>query len=334
MAVRVLVADDQFPSEREAENDSVKQQIIQRKGAELRARGKDPEAAVREDREWFVGLKEYLENKLQYVVLPARHFQDAEDLIRQPDTFDIAVIDLSWTGDATLGTRSRDNVGLTLLEQLHERNRGRKSPLPVIVLSQNYTKDPELIPLVVRKGALPVPKDYTPTGHQAVGGAIEYVSQHATATGVKQPHKIFLVHGHDIGLLHEVARFLEKLKQRPVILREEANAGKTIIEKIDDYADVTYAVVMLTPDDRGEKASSSFEEQKKRARQNVIFELGYFIGKLGRDKVTALYIPGVEIPSDYSGVLFTCLDDRGAWRIELARELKKAGFSVDLNLAI
>jgi predicted nucleotide-binding protein len=283
-------------------------------------------------------LKEYLEDKLQYALVPARHFQDAVDLIGRPDAFDVAVVDLSWTGDATLGTRPRDNIGLKLVEQLYECNRTGQPHRPVIVLSQNYTKDPELVPLVVRKDALPVPKNYTPTGHQAIGGAIAYVSQHATGTGIRQPHpdrdKIFLVHGHDIGLLNEVARFLERLKQTPVILREQPNAGKTIIEKFGDFASVGYAIVLLTPDDRGAEVSSPFEKQQPRARQNVIFELGYFIGKLGRDRVTALYAPNVEIPSDYSGVLFTGKDDRGAWRLELARELKAAGFQVDLNLAM
>ena len=119
-----------------------------------------------------------------------------------------------------------------------------------------------------------------------------------------------------------------------MILREQPNAGKTVIEKFGDFADVGYAIVLLTPDDQGAETLKPFQEQRKRARQNVIFELGYFIGKLGRDKVTALYMSDVEIPSDYSGVLFTSVDDRGAWRLELAGELKAAGFAVDLNLAI
>jgi len=338
VAIKVLIADDQFPSERDEENESTKQELIRLKGQELRARGKDPEAAVKEDREWFAGLKEYLEDKLQYVVVPARRYQDALDLIGRSEAFDVAVIDLSWIGDATLDPRRRDNVGLKLLEQLYEGNRTGPRHRPVIVLSQNYTKDPELVPLVVKKDALPVPKNYTPMGHQAIGGAIAYVSRHATGTGITQPNpncdKIFLVHGHDTGFLNEVARFLERLKQTPVILREQPNAGKTIIEKFGDFADVGYAIVLLTPDDRGAEASLPFEKQRPRARQNVIFELGYFIGKLGRDRVTALYAPNVEIPSDYSGVLFTGKDDRGAWRLELARELKAAGFPIDLNLAI
>lgn len=147
-------------------------------------------------------------------------------------------------------------------------------------------------------------------------------------------HRIFLVHGHDERVLHEVARFLERLKQEVIVLREQPSAGRTIIEKFVDYSDVGYAVVLLTPDDRGATANTPFEQQHGRARQNVIFELGYFIGKLGRNRVTALYVPGVEVPSDYSGVAFVAFDDRGAWRLELAREFRAAGLSVDMNLAL
>lgn len=151
------------------------------------------------------------------------------------------------------------------------------------------------------------------------------------------PHlsrRVFLVHGHHDGLLHEVARYLEKLKLEPVILREQPSSGRTIIEKFVDFADVAYAVVLLTPDDRGGMVKDAFEQQRPRARQNVILELGYFLGKLSRNRVTALHMGDVEIPSDYSGVAFVGVDDRGAWRLELARELKASGLDIDMNLAL
>ncbi len=147
-------------------------------------------------------------------------------------------------------------------------------------------------------------------------------------------HKVFLVHGHDMATLHETARFLEKLNQNVIILREQPNQGKTIIEKFIEYSEVGFAVVLLTHDDRGGTFSTPFEKQMARARQNVIFELGYFIGKLGRNRVCALYSQDVEIPSDYSGVLFIELDNKGAWRMALAREMKEAGFQIDMNLAV
>jgi predicted nucleotide-binding protein len=142
---------------------------------------------------------------------------------------------------------------------------------------------------------------------------------------------VFLVHGHDEAILHQTARLLEKLEIEVVILREQPNAGRTIIEKFVDYSNVRFAVVLLTGDDRGGEKSLDFDRQKLRPRQNVILELGYFLGKLGRKHVCALYQKDVEIPSDYEGVLFVQLDQGGSWRFELARELKTAGIDIDMN---
>jgi predicted nucleotide-binding protein len=147
-------------------------------------------------------------------------------------------------------------------------------------------------------------------------------------------HRIFLVHGHDQAALQETARFLERLGQNVVILREQPNQGRTIIEKFEDYADVGFAVVLLTPDDRGGTKAQPYDAQKPRARQNVILELGYFLGRLGRNRVCALFRPEVEIPSDYSGVLYVELDEGGGWRLQLAKELKAAGLPVDMNKAL
>jgi predicted nucleotide-binding protein len=147
-------------------------------------------------------------------------------------------------------------------------------------------------------------------------------------------HRIFLVHGHDELALHETGRFLEKLRQDVLILREQPSRGRTIIEKFEDYSDVGFAIVLLTPDDKGGVNAGPVDEQRFRARQNVIFEFGYFIGRLGRNRVCALYKAGVEIPSDYSGVLYLELDGRGAWKLELAKELKAASLPVDMNLAL
>lgn len=147
-------------------------------------------------------------------------------------------------------------------------------------------------------------------------------------------HRIFLVHGHDERALHETARFLEKLHQDVVVLREQPNKGRTIVEKFEDYSDVGFAVVLLTADDLGGSVSATADTFHKRARQNVIFEFGYFNGRLGRNRTCALYQPGVEIPSDYAGVLYIELDERGAWRLQLAKELNAAGFAIDMNDAL
>ncbi|NTV93591.1 MAG: nucleotide-binding protein [Chlorobiaceae bacterium] len=148
--------------------------------------------------------------------------------------------------------------------------------------------------------------------------------------------KVFVVHGRNEATRESVARLLEKFDLHPVILHEQPNKGRTIIEKFEQYADVAYAVVLLTADDLGglrPRTSEELPSLSLRARQNVLFELGFFIGKLGRHCVSALYEEGVEIPSDYP-VLFTPLDKVGAWRMLLGRELQAAGLLVDLNKAV
>jgi predicted nucleotide-binding protein len=158
----------------------------------------------------------------------------------------------------------------------------------------------------------------------------EAASAPEVSGSVLSPNKVFVVHGHNHGVKESVARFLEKLDLDPVILHEKPNAGRTIIEKVSDYADVHFAVVLLTADDEGRPRGSA-EPAQFRARQNVILELGYFLGKLGRARVCALYEKGVELPSDYQGVLFLPLEGGDRWKFDLVRELRAAGFAVDAN---
>ncbi len=143
--------------------------------------------------------------------------------------------------------------------------------------------------------------------------------------------KVFVVHGHDEGARHAIARFLEQIKFEVIILHEQASQGRTIIEKIEEYDDVGFAVVLLTPDDEGAKEG---DPPQPRARQNVVLELGYFIGRLGRGRVCALKRGDIEIPSDFGGVVYSPFDDNGAWRQALAKELQVAGFEVDWNLVM
>lgn len=143
---------------------------------------------------------------------------------------------------------------------------------------------------------------------------------------------IFVVHGHDDAAKISVARFIEKLGLEAVILHEQPNAGQTIIEKFERHATTSgYAVVILTPDDIGASKDSP-DDVKARARQNVILELGYFCGALGRSRVSVLVKEGVEIPSDYLGVVYTSMDSGGGWQIQLAKELKSAGLQFDANM--
>ena len=140
--------------------------------------------------------------------------------------------------------------------------------------------------------------------------------------------KVFIVHGHDDGAREMVARFLERIGLEAIILHEQANQGRTIIEKVVAHSDVGFAVVLLTPDDEG-CAKGSVPEP--RARQNVLLELGYFIGRLGREKVCALKRGTLEIPSDFAGVVWETMDSSGGWKQSLARELEAAGHNIDWN---
>jgi len=141
--------------------------------------------------------------------------------------------------------------------------------------------------------------------------------------------EVFVVHGHDDALRSEVCRLLERLDLVPVVLSEQPDRGRVLIEKFEQHADVAYAVVLLTPDDEGRLGNAG--ELKPRARQNVVFELGFFCGKLGRHRVCALVKNDVEFPSDIQGFVYKRADDAGAWRFQLAKEIKDAGLNVDLN---
>jgi len=145
-------------------------------------------------------------------------------------------------------------------------------------------------------------------------------------------NNIFIVHGHNNEVKINVARTLEKLGLNPIILHEQSNAGKTVIEKFEEHSNVSFAIVLLTDDDLGK--SKKDDKLNSRARQNVILELGYFIGKLGRNRVCPLYSKGVELPSDLYGLLYLELDQSEYWKINLAKELKTAGYDIDVNKII
>lgn len=144
--------------------------------------------------------------------------------------------------------------------------------------------------------------------------------------------RVFVVHGHDGEAREMVARFLSKVRLDPVILHEQANRGRTVIEKVEANSDVGFAVILLTPDDVGRSVKET--QLEPRARQNVLLELGYFMAVLGRANVCAFKRGHVEIPSDFFGVVWTDFDEAGAWRQALARELSAAGYQIDWNLVM
>lgn len=140
-------------------------------------------------------------------------------------------------------------------------------------------------------------------------------------------NEVFIVHGHDDLAKIETARFIEKLGFKPIILHEQASSGKTIIEKIEHYSNIGFGIILYTPCDLGGKTKESL---KSRARQNVVFEHGYLIGKIGRDKVCALVKGDIETPNDISGVVYISMDSSN-WQFDVAKELRNSGYDVDMN---
>lgn len=145
----------------------------------------------------------------------------------------------------------------------------------------------------------------------------------------KNAQRVFIVHGHDDLIKFKTARFVEKLGFEAIILHEQASRGKTIIEKIEAYTDVGFAIVLYTADDLGnDKTSASDGTLRLRARQNVIFEHGYLMAKLSRERVVALVSANIEFPSDINGMVYVTTDD---WENGIAKEMRAAGYDVDLN---
>lgn len=142
---------------------------------------------------------------------------------------------------------------------------------------------------------------------------------------------VFIVHGHDNAMKQTVARFISALGLTPIVLHEQPNRGQTIIEKFEqNAAKAGFAVVLMSPDDIGASVAEP-KVTRSRARQNVVMELGYFTGTLGRGRISVLISKDVEIPSDYMGVVYTPFDPGGAWKLTLANELQSAGYDIPVK---
>lgn len=158
-------------------------------------------------------------------------------------------------------------------------------------------------------------------------------SQQVTTQKVRSAElskRIFIVHGHDDQAKSELTLVISRLGLEPIILHEQANEGMTIIEKLEKHSDVGYAFIILTPDDVGSK-SDQRDSLKQRARQNVVFEFGLFVGRLGRNRVCALYKGDIELPSDLHGLLYLPFQTSiNEIQIDIVKELKAAGYDVNI----
>jgi len=154
---------------------------------------------------------------------------------------------------------------------------------------------------------------------------------------IASSNKIFVVHGHDHGLKTDLENFLADVGLEPIILHKKPDEGQTIIEKFEKHSDVGYAFILLTPDEiaytiEQDKLSDLERKKEKRARPNVIFEFGYFVGKLGRNRVCCLYRGDIELPSDLGGLLYKKIDDKFSTQaFEIMKELKAAGYQVRIK---
>lgn len=210
--------------------------------------------------------------------------------------------------------------------------------VPKLVLvggGEHQFQEPYLGGLNISRGVLESMKEEVAEYWNESGRAstTKSAAQKKKKSAQNQTKNVFIIHGRDEALKETIARFVTKLGYSPTILHEQPSGGRTIIEKFEKNADACFAIALLTPDDSG--ALMGERELKSRARQNVILELGYFLGSLGRRRVFAL-LKGedIEVPSDYTGVVYTQLDSSGAWRFTLVREMKAAGLEVDANRVI
>ena len=149
-------------------------------------------------------------------------------------------------------------------------------------------------------------------------------------------NRIFVVHGHDHTLKTEIENFLHSIGLEAIVLHRKPDEGQTIIEKFEKHSDVGYAFILLTPDEIAytvdqEKMDDKQRQKELRARPNVIFEFGYFVGKLGRSRVCCLYKGDVTLPSDLGGLIYkrivTNVESEG---FALIKELKAAGYKIQI----
>jgi len=148
-------------------------------------------------------------------------------------------------------------------------------------------------------------------------------------TKKKDTSKVFIVHGHDGESKEKTARFIEKLGFQAIILQEQPNQGRTIIEKIEAFSNVGFGIALYTPDDLGNVKSEALNDDlRPRARQNVVFEHGYLMGEIGRENVATLVSGKIELPSDLGGVVY--ISDKN-WQVDIAREMKASGYEINFD---
>lgn len=266
--------------------------------------------------------------KKLYLLLHDPSLEPFNNSLKKGVDFDAFMAASERTGGSMVGSHHlvwpdnhEQTLGLTLLliDQLAE------DPNHAINFSHHYyysgTKLISGIHSITRQLLIPFARDYK-----------TYVLSHGNMKSsliMNKSDNVFIVHGHDGEARESVARFVSNVGLTPIILHEQANQGRTIIEKVEACSDVGFAIILLTPDDLGRAKGDT--ELEPRARQNVLLELGYFIGRLGRENVCALKRGEVEIPSDFAGMVWAPMDNGNGWKHALGKELDAAGYNIDWN---
>lgn len=285
------------------------------------------------DRDFLETRKGVLE-RVGLEVISASTLSRAREALARPD-IDLAILDVRLENDDD----DKDISGLLLATE------ERFLDIPKLILTVNEEEE-ALKSLEAQGGPLPLYVDFVGKreGPEAMLAAVSKILAARTASRPRDRRdsqapstasgEIFVIHGHDPIARLEVTVFILQLKLKPLLLGEMTTDGRTIMELIEQKcAGVGFAVAILTPDDFGGSKKDP-NRVNDRARQNVIFEMGYFMGRLGRTRVRALCKEGVEMLSDYDGVLYIPMDAAGAWKLQLAKELKSAGYEIDLNAIV
>jgi predicted nucleotide-binding protein/DNA-binding NarL/FixJ family response regulator len=270
------------------------------------------------DPDFLATRKEFMQ-QAGYVVVLASNPTEARQKL-EVGGIDLAILDLRLKDDDD----DRDLSGLILAKRVARS-------VPKIILTNFPTYEYVREALRPQLDGLPVAVDFLAkregpmTLLTTVQDILETVA--AEREGAQQGRKVFIAHGHDLDARNSVTDFLQGIGIRPIVLFEEADRGDTIVEKLERCCrEADFAIVLLTPDDFGYPKENP-NEIKPRARQNVIFELGYLAARLSRRRVRVLY-RGVEIPTNFLGVLYIEMDNAGKWKSYLIRELRDAGIPV------
>lgn len=230
--------------------------------------------------------------------------RSAEEALNVPaESYDGAVIDVMLPNDPAASKISAEEsrAGFLTGVAVARRLRGQRPNLPVLLITADEWGS-ECEHWAQAQG---IPVAFKSEGPTQVRAALRGLG---VLDGRILP-RAFIVHGHDEEALLQLKNYLQNILRwpEPVVLREQPNCGRTVIEKFEDFSGrVDCAFVLLTPDDPAGRNS----REPRRSRQNVIFELGFFLAQLGRrsGRVIVLHKGPNELPSDIQGVVWIGID--------------------------